>query len=90
MPRLLELLEEQSIATVHFPRGDYSLASEDRDGYYYLSPRKVIKHAFAGFQSYEGGIFLSRKGDRFRGYIIWAGGRTKIGNISPRQIQFRD
>ncbi len=90
LPRFLELQREQSIATVHFPRGDYSLADEDRDGYYYRSPRSVIKHAFAGSQPYDGGIFLSKKGNRLRGYIVWAGGWTKVGNISPSAIQFRN
>ena len=90
VPRFVELQREQSIATIHFPVGDYSLADEDSAGYFYRSPRKVIKHAFAGFQRYEGGIFVSKNKNLLRGYIIWAGGRTQIGSISPNAAQFRN
>lgn len=87
MPRLLRLQHEQSIATLHFPRGDYPFVREDRDGYYYRAPRGVMKHSFAGAERVDGGIFSSKKTDRLRGYIIWAGGTTRIGNIPQRDVQ---
>jgi hypothetical protein len=91
MPRYVELNEEHSIATVHFPRGLYTLEAEDDAGYYYRSPRPLTKHAFAGLQPYDGGIYV-RKTKRavLRGYVVWAGGRTKIGNLTRAGIKFRD
>jgi hypothetical protein len=90
VPRIVEVHEELSISTVHFPPGTYWLHAEDDAGYYYRAPRQVRKHAFAGSQQYDGGIFV-RKGSRprVRGYIVWAGGRTKIGNLSPDEYDFR-
>ena len=90
MPQVIELREELSIATVHFPPGAYWLHAEDDAGYYYRSPRQLTKHAFAGLQQYDGGIFV-RKGNRpqVRGYIVWAGGRTKIGRLSSDDYEFR-
>ena len=90
VPQVVELREELSISTVHFPAGNYWLHAEDDAGYYYRSPRQVTKHAFAGLQQYDGGIFV-RKGSRprVRGYIVWAGGRTKIGSVSPEVYEFR-
>lgn len=87
----VELHEEQSIATFHFPRGLYSLDSEDSTGYYYRATHQIMKHSFAGFAQYEGGIFVA-KGTRTKvcGYIIWAGGRTKIGDLTRAHYTFRD
>ena len=80
---MIALEEEQSIATVHFPRGLYRLEAEDNGGYYYRSPRPLTKHAFAGLQPYQGGIYLRKTPPRrLRGYLVWAGGRTKIGNLT--------
>ncbi len=91
VPPFVELQEERSISTFHFPRGLYSLDSEDARGYYYRAPRRLMKHSFAGFASYDGGIFV-RKGNRtvLRGYVIWAGGRTQIGNLSRARFVFRN
>ena len=90
VPRVIELHEPVSISTVHFPAGSHWLHAEDDAGYYYRSPRQVIKHAFSGLEQYQGGIFV-RKGSRprVRGYIVWAGGRTKIGNLAPDDYDFR-
>ncbi len=89
-PRSIELREEATIATVHFPSGLYSLAAGDHGGYYYRAPRSLMKHSFAGSVPHDGGIFL-RKGNRkkLRGYIVWAGGVTKIGNLSGAPYAFR-
>ena len=89
VPRFIELHEEQSVATVHFPTGLYSLELEDDRGYYYRAQRPVIKHSFAGFDPYEGGIFVAKKSRRLRGYIVWAGGRTHLGNLSRAKLSFR-
>lgn len=63
----------------------------DDTGYYYRAPQSVQKHSFAGSDPYDGGIFV-RKGTplRLRGYVIWAGGRTKIGNLSRAKYTFRN
>jgi hypothetical protein len=90
VPRIIELNHEQSIATFHFPRGSYAFESEDDAGYYYRAPRRLIKHSFAGSEQYDGGLFVLKR-DRavLRGYIVWAGGRTKIGNLSRAHYAFR-
>ncbi len=90
-PAAIELRDEPQISTFHFPRGIYSLGDTDDTGYYYRAPRPVIKHAFPGSIAYKGGIFLDRKDHtRLRAYVIWAGGRTKIGNLSRADYEFRN
>lgn len=91
MPHFVDLRQPLSISTVHFPVGTYTLVAQDNGGYYYQSPRHVTKHAFAGLQQYDGGIYL-RKGtrSRVRGYLVWGGGRTKIGNLAQADYSFRD
>jgi hypothetical protein len=90
VPQSVEVRQEVSISTVHFPPGVYALHAEDDAGYYYRSPRQLTKHAFAGFQQYDGGVFI-RKGNRprVRGYIVWAGGRTKIGELDRDDYELR-
>jgi hypothetical protein len=90
VPQVIALHAPVSISTVHFPAGNYSLQAEDDAGYYYRAPRQVIKHAFSGLEQYDGGIFVRKGGSaRARGYIVWAGGRTKIGNLAPDDYDFR-
>jgi hypothetical protein len=90
-PQYLELFSSPGVSTVHFPRGVYVLSSSDSSGFYYAAPRGVTKHSFAGPQPYDGGVFVSRRDrHKLRGYIIWAAGRTKIGNLSGEPHQFRD
>jgi hypothetical protein len=87
----LELRSAPAVATVHFPRGVYTLNSSDAEGFYYRAPRQLIKHAFPGSQPYDGGVFVSRRDPRkLRGYIIWAGGRTKIGDLSREPHAFEN
>jgi hypothetical protein len=82
-PRAIELHDEPQISTYHFPRGVYSLVDSDATGYYYSAPRQVTKHGFPGSLPYDGGLFVDRRDHtRLRAYLIWAGGRTKIGNLS--------
>ncbi len=91
VPRSIVLNEEPSISTVHFPRGVYRLEAEDDRGYYYRAPRMLTKHAFAGLQPYNGGIYLKKsRAAKLRGYIVWAGGRTKIGDLSRADLEFRE
>lgn len=91
VPRAIELLDEPQISTFHFPRGVYVLADSDASGFYYAAPRHVIKHGFPGSLPYRGGIFVQREDHRkIRGYVIWAGGRTKIGNLAHANYQFRE
>lgn len=87
----LELYSAPAVATVHFPRGIYVLESSDRSGFYYSAPRALTKHSFAGPQPYDGGVFVSRRQPaRLRGYIIWAGGLTKIGDLTRQPHAFHD
>ncbi len=91
VPRTVILREEPSISTFHFPRGVYRLEAEDDRGYYYRAPGQVQKHAFAGSQPYDGGIYVRKsEPDKPRAYVVWAGGRTKIGNLARANLEFRD
>src|SRR2546423_15576398 len=47
-PHFLELRSNISAGTIHFPRGIYSLETEDRNGYYYPAPGKVYQHSVGG------------------------------------------
>src|SRR5689334_5889035 len=90
VPQTIELQQEQSVSTFHFPRGLYSLQSEDAAGYYYRAPRRLIKHSFAGFAKYDGGLFVPKnEPNALRGYVVWAGGMTKIGNLGHAHYAFR-
>lgn len=87
----LDLYSSPAVATVHFPRGTYVLASRDDSGFYYRAPQSLIKHSFAGPQPYDGGIFVTRRQPpRLRGYIIWAAGLTKIGDLTRQPHTFHD
>ncbi|MDQ6622480.1 MAG: hypothetical protein M3Y86_03220 [Verrucomicrobiota bacterium] len=89
-PRAVELAEERSVATMHFAPGIYLLDAADRTGWFYRAPEGVIEHGFGAFARHEGGIFLARAGGGVRGYVVWAGGRTKLGNLAGARLQFRE
>jgi hypothetical protein len=89
-PRFVELRRNTSAGTVHFPRGLYTLETEDRNGYYYRTPTKVYQHSFGGSYPHDGGIFVSKRNQRkLRGYIMMAGGITHVGNLSGADYEFR-
>lgn len=89
-PPFLELRRNTSAGTIHFPRGLYSLDTEDRNGYYYRTPTKVYQHSFGGSYPHDGGIFVSKRNQRkLRGYVMMAGGITHVGNLSGADYQFR-
>lgn len=80
-----------SASTLHFPAGTYTLEDSDDHGRYYRAQSPVIKHSFAGAQPYDGGIFVNaRDPQRLRGYLIWAGGRTHVGDFSAVAHTFRN
>jgi len=88
--RFIELLSNTSAGTIHFPRGLYSLESEDRHGYYYRAPVKVYQRSFGGRELRDGGIFVSKKDQRkLRGYVVMPGGVTHVGNLAGANYQFR-
>jgi hypothetical protein len=90
-PRVLEVYSERRVATVHFPRGTYLLATEDRRGYYYEAPGGVVEHTAAGRVRRKGGIFVSKRDrDKLRGYVIMPYGRTHVGNLSRVEHEFRE
>lgn len=91
MPRFLEIYSAPRAATVHFPRGTYSLGNVDKIGYYYRAPGGVREHTSAGTVSRTGGIFVSKRDPRkLRGYIYLAGGVTHLGNFSQVAHRFHD
>jgi hypothetical protein len=86
----IELLSDTSTGTIHFPRGLYSLDSEDNHGYYYRAPGKVHQRSFSGSLPHDGGIFVSKQNQRkLRGYVIMPSGITHVGNLSGANYQFR-
>lgn len=88
--RYVELLSETSAGTIHFPRGLYSLESEDHHGYYYRAPGKLYQRSFSGRSPHDGGIFVSKRNQRkLRGYVVMPGGVTHVGNLSGANYQFR-
>lgn len=89
-PPFIELRADTSAGTIHFPRGLYSLDSEDRHGYYYRAPLKVYQRSFSGRLPHDGGIFVSKRNQRkLRGYVIMPSGLTHVGNLSGADYQFR-
>lgn len=91
MPPYLELDAETHSATLHFPRGLYSLGAADKIGYYYRAPRPVMQQTGNGLYPREGGIFVSRRNPRkLRGYVYLAGGVTHVGDFSRLPHRFRD
>lgn len=89
-PPFIELRSDTSAGTIHFPRGLYSLDSEDHHGYYYRAPGKVYQRSFSGRLPYDGGIFVSKRNQRkLRGYVTMPGGVTHVGNLSGADYQFR-
>ena len=89
--RFLELRADTSAGTIHFPRGLYSLDTEDGKGYYYRAPVKVYERGFGGRYPRDGGIFVSKRNQRkLRGYVIMPYGITHVGNLSGSDYQFRD
>lgn len=89
-PQFIDLRSDISAGTIHFPRGVYSLESEDRHGYYYRAPVKVYQRSFSGRLPREGGIFVSKRNQRkLRGYVVMPGGVTHVGNLSGADYQFR-
>ena len=89
-PPFIELHSDTSAGTIHFPRGLYSLDTEDRHGYYYRAPAKVYQRSFSGRVGHDGGIFVSKRNQRkLRGYVIMPSGLTHVGNLSGADYQFR-
>jgi hypothetical protein len=86
----IELLSETSAGTIHFPRGLYSLDSQDHHGYYYRAPGKVYQRSFSGRLPHDGGIFVSKQNQKkLRGYVVMPSGVTHVGNLSGANYQFR-
>jgi hypothetical protein len=86
----IELFSETSAGTIHFPRGLYSLESEDNHGYYYRAPGKLYQRSFSGRLPHDGGIFVSKQNQRkLRGYVIMPSGITHVGNLSGANYEFR-
>jgi hypothetical protein len=89
VPQFVELHDTHTINTFHFPAGTYTLEAEDNDGYYYRAPVRLAQQSFTGQMPHDGGIFV-RKGKRrsMRGYVVWAAGRTRIGNLTHARHTF--
>jgi hypothetical protein len=89
-PPYLELRSEVSVATLHFPRGLYALYSVDDKGYYYRAPARITQRSWSGGIPRDGGLYVAKHDRRrIRGYIIWPGGLTHVGNLSSKDYEFR-
>src|SRR6266446_121831 len=63
-------------ATDTFPTGKYRPLYEDRDGYYFEAPAKVLVDDVAVF-AYEGGLYVVRGAtEPIRWYVNHANGKT--------------
>ena len=64
-----------------FPTGEYHPVYEDRGGYYFQAPTKVLVDDVAVF-AYEGGLYVPR-GDTepTRWYVIHTNGQKKMGRF---------
>src|SRR4051794_13467064 len=90
-PRYLDIEKEVSVATMHFPAGEYSLSAEDDAGYYYAAPRKIMRHDASGSRPHTGGVYVNKRDPKkLRGYVYWAGARTHLGNFSRVKHEFRE
>ncbi|HEX8077120.1 MAG TPA: hypothetical protein VF511_04845 [Chthoniobacterales bacterium] len=90
VPPFIVLRSNTSAGTVHFPRGLYSLESQDHHGYYYRAPVKVYQRSFSGRLPHDGGIFVSKRNQRkLRGYVVMPSGVTHVGNLSGADYEFR-
>jgi hypothetical protein len=90
VPPSIELLSETSAGTIHFPRGLYSLESQDHNGYYYRAPVRPYERTFSGSVPHDGGIFVSKRNQRkLRGYVVMSYGVTHVGDLSGANYQFR-
>ena len=90
-PRYLEIESAPHVATLHFPRGVYTLSAEDKIGYYYRAPGKIIEHFGGGTAWRDGGIFVSKRNrEKLRGYVYRAGAITHVGNFSGAKYEFRE
>lgn len=87
--RYLQLDHDAQIATLHFPAGTYSLEAEDNIGYYYAAPRKISEHTALGSHLREGGVYVNKRNPKkLRGYVMWGGVRTHVGNLSHVKHEF--
>jgi hypothetical protein len=90
-PRYVELLKEKQIATLHFPAGLYSFYAIDDIGTYYQSPRPIVQRTAGSSVRRKGGIFVSKRDpNKLRGYVVYAGALTHVGNLSRTPHQFHD
>lgn len=64
-----------------FPAGEYRPAYEDRGGYYFQAPTKVLVDDVAVFAR-EGGLYVARGGSEpTRWYVIGESGEKKMGRF---------
>jgi hypothetical protein len=64
-----------------FPVGEYRPAYEDRGGYYFQAPTKVLVDEVAVF-AHEGGLYVARgESEPTRWYVIGENGEKKMGRF---------
>ncbi|HXX42766.1 MAG TPA: hypothetical protein VEI58_10950 [Chthoniobacterales bacterium] len=80
-------VNQQGKATT-FPAGEYRFIDQDRSGYYFKAPQKVIVDDIAVF-AYQGGLCVSRgKTEPDRWYVLANGGRQtgRFKKIPPHKL----
>jgi hypothetical protein len=78
----------ESGSTMTFPAGEYRMVREDRGGYYFQAPQKVIVDDVAVY-AYEGGLYVARNAAEPAHWYINRSGKTKIGRfkkIPPHKL----
>lgn len=89
-PHFVDLQQDKQVATMHFPAGTYSFYAVDDKGYYYRAPRGIVEHAAGSNRPHNGGLYLSKRDHKMRGYVYMAGGVTHLGNFSSKSYELRD
>jgi hypothetical protein len=75
-----EIVSESGTITT-FPAGEYRPAYEERGGYYFQAPTKVLVDDVAVF-AYEGGLYVARgESEPTRWYVIHTNGEKKMGRF---------
>ena len=71
-----------------FPAGEYRFTEQDRGGYYFKAPQKVIVDDVAVF-AYQGGLYVSRgKTEPDRWYVLANSGKQmgRFKKIPPHKL----
>ncbi len=76
--------------SVGFPMGEYRPVYEDKGGYYYQAPTKVVRTGVFMSEMRDGGLYIKRSNDTAtKFYIIESTGQRQFGpySVTPPKPQ---